>query len=103
MILPYLYRKIVKMFADNNGKSVFKLPELQNELIKLRISKHEALVIAKELEKQGIVVLDVGKGTNQHLKIRVCNKSMAKILTLLFGYFIFLYGAWLSILICGVC
>lgn len=82
MKIPYLYRKIAELLRNNNGN--LELPELQDNLMRFRIEKREAIEIAKELERQGIVVLDMSKGVNQHLKIRVCSKGMANFLTLAF-------------------
>lgn len=77
--VPYIYRKIIELLS--NGKGTFKLPEMQDSLTKLRIEKREALTIAKELEKQGLIVLDISKGVNQHLKIRICSKGVAAFYT----------------------
>jgi len=81
--IPYLYQKLAEMLRGNDGKTL-KLPDLQKQLIGFRIEKREALAIAKELEKQGVVILDVERGVNRHLKIRVCTKGFARLYKICF-------------------
>lgn len=54
-----------------------KLPEMQSRLSRFRLKKSDALKIAKEMEKQGMIVLDMSRGVNQHLQIKVCSKGVA--------------------------
>ena len=76
MKVPHLYKKLAELIRNDNNGSM-KLPEFQDRLTKFRIEKREALEIAKELERRGIVVLDIKKGVNQHFKIRVTSKGTA--------------------------
>ena len=88
MKVPHLYKKLAELIRSNNSGSM-KLPEFQERLTRFRIEKREALGIAKELERQGIVVLEVKKGVNQHYKIKVCSKGMANFLTFSFVIVLF--------------
>ncbi len=77
MNIPYIYKKIREKLNDNGSKGVMTLPQMKEALSNVRITKSDTNKIMKDLQKHGIITLEVSKGRNQHTKIKVCSKGYA--------------------------
>lgn len=105
--VPLIYRKITERFVDKMRKGMVSLAEAKTEITNTRIRKEDVNEIIKELKQYGVVTLDVKK-TNQHTKIKVCNKATARLYMLCFFtlVYLFLLYQWgvLSVFSgCGTC